>query len=169
MLFFLLSNPVVEFFPCRLCTCLHDWVSVPSSSDGPCPALFRSCVYVVRSCVRSVVHHRLAYGEGLAFGVKSMIAEVTTSISLSVCCCTLPSLGHPPSSFAILSLISPQGAFLKSNLPSPGRSAVSMLSSVSQTMALLPGPIPSSLRKSTRQPGQKQSISDTGLSGFGPK
>lgn len=38
-----------------------------------------------------------------------------------------------------------------------------------QTMALLLGTILSLLRKSTSQPGQKQSLSDAGLSGFGPK
>ena len=43
--------------------------------------LFLQYVYVLRNCVRSVVHHLLAYGVGLAFGVSEFTADDTTSMA----------------------------------------------------------------------------------------
>ena len=45
-------------------------------------ARFLSCVYSLRSQVRSDVHHFLAYGDGLTFGVSVCTASETTNVSI---------------------------------------------------------------------------------------
>src|SRR5436190_23733028 len=62
--------------------------------------------------MRSVVHHRFEYGDGLAFGVKAWIASSTADISLSVFSCTVPSDGVLFNVSVILLFISFHGAFL---------------------------------------------------------
>lgn len=67
------------------------------------------------SCVRSVVHHRLACGDGRAFGVRAYTASTTADMSVSIFVYTIPLKGRAFSVFAILAWMSFHGAFLSSS------------------------------------------------------
>jgi hypothetical protein len=76
-------------------------------------ALFLQYIYVLRNCVRSLVHHFFAYGDGLTFGVSLWIASNTTPNSLYICCGLSPPPGIGWSAAVILSRISFHGAFFQ--------------------------------------------------------
>jgi hypothetical protein len=67
------------------------------------------------SCVKSDIHHRFAYGDGRAFGVRACIASNTANISASVYYYTIPLKGLAPNVLVILALMSFYSAFLSSN------------------------------------------------------
>src|SRR6478735_12486267 len=104
--------------------CLAAAFAVFSRSLAFCPARlaararFLQYVYTCRSCVRSWVHHRFAYGDGLALGVSARTASSTADINLSVFCCTVLPTGLTLSVSVILLLISFQGAFFNRCLSS---------------------------------------------------
>ncbi len=87
-------------------------------SGSPCSslALCLVCcqyVYMRRSCVRSVVYYRLAYGDGLAFGVRVWTASGSSPLACLSVVAKVPSAGLVSEALEILALISFQGAFIR--------------------------------------------------------
>ena len=94
--------------------------SIPSLAPSLCMFLarFLSCVYSLRSRVRSDVHYFFMYGDGLALGVSLCTASETIAVSWLVCTCISPPIGLIASLVEINSHIFFYRAFLNSSLSS---------------------------------------------------